>query len=237
MSSRKHSYDQLPDLGRTGRSPYVQPNLAGIVSKISWQARRKMFVVLMEMIQPTATTTVIDVGVTSDQREDSNFFEKLYPYPEKVIATGLEDASFLEKDLPGLTYIQTDGLSLPFADQSFDLAVSFAVIEHVGDREKQKAFLHELCRVGRVCCITTPNRWYPIEFHTMMPLLHWLPLPWFRRILKLIGKSFWAEENHLNPLSEKEILQILPANVRFRTRHHKLLGLVSNLLFIVENDV
>lgn len=228
---------RLPNIDKGGCSPYVQPDLVGLVSKISWQARKKMFASLMELIQPTSATTVLDVGVTSDQRKDSNFFEKLYPYSHQIVAAGLEDATFLEKDFPGLTYIQTDGLALPFPDQSFDLVVSFAVIEHVGDRNRQRAFLRELCRVGRVCCITTPNRWYPIEFHTMLPVLHWLPLPWFRKILKWMGKSFWSDENNLNPLGEHDVMGMMPQKVNIKTKHHKLLGLTSNLLFVIENSV
>ena len=27
--------------------------------------------------------------------------------------------------------------------------------------------------------ISTPNRFYPIEFHTKLPLLHWLPKTFF----------------------------------------------------------
>ena len=87
----------------------------------------------------------------------------------------MEDASFLAQEYPGLKYVRSDGLALPFPDKSFDLVVSFAVIEHVGSRVQQKAFVMELYRVGKTCCITTPNRWYPLEFHTAVPLIHWLP--------------------------------------------------------------
>jgi ubiquinone/menaquinone biosynthesis C-methylase UbiE len=176
---------------------------------------------------------VLDVGVTSDRREDCNFFEKLYPHKDKITAVGMEDAAFLEEEYPGLKYVRSDGLSLPFPDKSFDLVVSFAVIEHVGSRTQQQAFVRELCRVGKTCCITTPNRWYPIEFHTAVPLIHWFPPSWFRALLKLLGKHFFAKEENLNLLSEKEVLKMLPADAEVYTRHFRLLGLISNLLFYV----
>lgn len=212
-------------------SPYIGPKLGGFATKLSWHARQKMFKSLMRIAGITPETTVLDVGVTSDQREDCNFFERLYPYPHNITAVGTEDASFLEQDYPGLTFVKTDGSCLPFPDQSFDLVVSFAVVEHVGNRAQQRAFVRELCRVGRTCFITTPNRWYPIEFHTAMPVVHWLPPSWFRTILKLSGKDFWAKEENLNLLSEKDVLSFFPANTKILTKHFKLLGLVSNLLF------
>lgn len=216
-----------------GHSPYVQENVGGFVSKVSLRMRQQMFAALMRLAQPTPATTVLDVGVTSDQREDSNFFEKLYPYTDRVVAVGLEDAAFLEQQFPGLRYVQSDGQHLPFADRSFDLVVSFAVIEHVGSRDRQRAFIQELCRVGKTCCITTPNRWHPIEFHTVLPLLHWLPPAWFRQILRGLGKPFWAEEENLNLLSRSELLSLVPPTAQVQVRSFKFLGFVSNLLIYV----
>ena len=216
---------------QSGQSDYVQPNVGGLVGKVSLYARKRMLRSLMALAQPTAATTVLDVGVTCDQREDSNFFEKLYPHIYNVTAVGLEDAAFLEQDFPGLTYIQADGLSLPFADHSFDLVVSFAVIEHVGDRQQQRAFVQELCRVGRSVYLTTPNRWYPVEFHSILPLVHWLPPVWFRRVLRWLGKDFWAKEENLNLLTRSELRAMFPAAATVYYKPFRLLGLVSNLAF------
>ncbi|WP_445246725.1 class I SAM-dependent methyltransferase [Microcoleus sp. OTE_8_concoct_300] len=220
-------------LNENNSSDYIGPKLGGLATKLSWYARQKMFDLFMGLANPSADTMVLDVGVTSDRRQDCNFFEKLYPHKDKITAVGMEDAAFLEEEYPGLKYVRCDGLSLPFPDKSLDLVVSFAVIEHVGSRTQQKAFVMELCRVGKTCCITTPNRWYPVEFHSAVPLIHWLPPSWFRALLKLLGKHFFAKEENLNLLSEKEVLKMLPADAEVSTRHFRLLGLISNLLFYV----
>ena len=89
-----------------------------------------------------------------------------------------------------------DACALPFADQAFDVVFSNAVIEHVGDVGRQRQFVAEALRVGRRVFITTPNRWFPIEVHTRLPLVHWLPRAASDRAYDLAGKG-WARENHL----------------------------------------
>jgi len=208
-----------------------QPNPGNFVSRLSHEVRQNMFKTLMEITKANSQTKVLDVGVTNDTREESNFLEKLYPYPENITAIGLEDASFLEKEFQGLKYIQANGMHLPFADKSFDLVTSFAVIEHVGCRENQKKYMLELCRVGKRCLVTTPNRWYPAEVHTMMPLIHWFPPEIFRKILRKIGKNFYSEEENLNLLDAKSLKYMFPEDMNVTAHHYRLLGMVSNLFF------
>lgn len=73
------------------------------------------------------------------------------------------------------TYVCGDALRLPFADASFDLVLSNAVVEHVGGESQQHRFVAEHARVGREWIVTTPNRWFPIESHTRKALVHWSP--------------------------------------------------------------
>ena len=39
------------------------------------------------------------------------------------------------------------------------------------------AFAAELSRISDRYFVQTPNYWFPIEPHCMMPIIHWLPKP------------------------------------------------------------
>jgi hypothetical protein len=178
--------------------------------RIAAYQRRRMFETFMAATTITPTDTVLDVGATSDQTYDhSNYFEAWFPDKSRITAVGIDEAHFLETQYPGLQYFKADGRNLPFDDLSFDHVHSSAVLEHVGSRDNQALFLRQLWRVTRKSLfVTTPNRWFPVEFHTVLPLLHWLPPHLFRQVLTAMGKGFFADENNLNLLSRAALLGV-----------------------------
>lgn len=223
-------------------SPNKQYNVAKADSlpvRIAGYQRRRMFARFLKSSGIAASDTVLDVGVTAERTYDSsNYFEKWYPYKDKVTAAGLDDARFLEKEYPGVVFVEADGRSLPFADDSFDFVHSSAVIEHVGAFEQQVRFLRECTRVARKgVFVTTPNRWFPVEFHTLVPLAHWLPAPVFRGIMRKSGRAFFAKEDNLNLMSSQTLLRAAEqagAMEKFfvRVEHVRLGGWSSNLLLV-----
>jgi SAM-dependent methyltransferase len=205
--------------------------LRRITTKFALRARRRMYDSFIEVMAPASTTTIVDIGVTPDRStEDSNFLEKWYPYPAHITATSIEDASYLESAHPGLHFVQTSGDRLPFADAQFDIAFSSAVIEHVGDRMRQRHFLAELLRVSKRFFITTPDRRFPVELHTFLPLVHWLPQQQHQRVLRSLGMTTWAQTENLNLLDERAFRHLFPAAVRPTFIGPRLLGMRSNLI-------
>lgn len=81
-------------------SPYIQHNFCGLVSKVFWHARNKVFNLLMHLIFSTSETTVLGMGATSDQRKSSNLFEKLYLYSHKITIKGSSILQFVVLGIP-----------------------------------------------------------------------------------------------------------------------------------------
>lgn len=211
---------------------YKDTGKIGIASQISLKFREKMFGKFMAVMGPNASSRILDIGVTSDDKyQESNFFEKMYPYKDKIVCVGTEDGKHLEKKYPGLKFFKvTSGNPLPFKDQEFDIAFTNAVIEHVGNFEQQKAFTEEMLRVSKAFFLTTPNRWFPIEFHTALPLLHWLPKIVYRKMLTALGESYWNREENLNLLSKKTLLALFSGISIVKYDSVKLFGMPTNLI-------
>jgi SAM-dependent methyltransferase len=188
-----------------------------LADEISLRSRQRKLRLFLAELQPTAETTVLDVGADELAFGEGggcatmNFFEELYPWPDQITALGLHDGEGFRARYPGIRYVQGDACALPFADGEFDIVFSNAVIEHVGGRERQRAFVSEALRVGRRIFVTTPNRRFPIEVHTRLPLVHWLPDRLSHPIYRAAGKKLGTE---LDLLSRRTFASLFPGRVR-----------------------
>jgi SAM-dependent methyltransferase len=191
-----------------------------VVDAVSLRSRRRKLRLFLDAMRPTAETTVLDVGVDEvgfgapggeSGCGTHNFFEELYPWPERITALGLHEGAGFRAAYPKVAYVQGDACALPFPDGAFDVVFSNAVLEHVGDEERQRTFVWEALRVGRRVFVTTPNRWFPVEVHTRLPLVHWLPERAAHRAYDVTGRA-WAKENHL--LGPAGLRALFPGEVR-----------------------
>jgi SAM-dependent methyltransferase len=188
-----------------------------LADSVSLRSRTRKLELFLDELQPTPESTVLDVGADElafgegDACGTLNFFEELYPWPERITALGLQDGSGFRARYPGIAYVQGDACALPFDDGAFDVVFSNAVIEHVGGRERQRKFVSEALRVGRRVFLTTPNRLFPLEVHTRLPLVHWLPRTLSDRVYDVAGKGSAKDIRLLTPRS---FASLFPGRVR-----------------------
>lgn len=201
---------------------------------VSAYNRRRKWNIFLSEIRPTSELYILDAGFSENEySETDNFIEKYYPYPRMLTALGIDYPNKFKIRYPEVTAINYDGNVFPFDDKSFDVCWSNAVIEHVGDQEKQLFFLKEIKRVSKKAFVTTPNKYFPIEPHTRTPLLHYLPKAVFDGYLSTIGKS-WATGNYMKLLSCTDLKGLLSsANItNYKIHKNKLGGFTLDFVII-----
>jgi len=197
-------------------------------------ARDRIYEDFIEHCRPHASDKILDVGVSDIVSEAANLVERKYPYPDRITAAGLSAAGEFRETFPQVTYTQIEAnRPLPFPDKHFDIATSNAVLEHVGSHANQQLFVREMIRVAQRVFISVPNRWFPVEHHTGIPLAHYWDAS-FRLACDLLGRSEWAEEANLIRMSKRALEALAPAGVSWRAGYTGIpLGPLSSNLFIL----
>jgi SAM-dependent methyltransferase len=194
--------------------------LTGLAARASLWNRKRKLARFLEELQPGPETTIVDVGVgdTGFDTEPGvalshNFFEAMYPWPEQITAVSDVPLPNFAQEFPQIAPVTASGTNLPFEDDSFDIAFSNAVLEHVGGPEEQRRFVHELCRVAPKVFVSTPNRRFPLEVHTLVPFLHWLPRSARDRAFAALRRDAWKGVELLN---RRELLELFPPGAQAR---------------------
>lgn len=182
-----------------------------LARRVSALARRRVYELFMRTMQPSATDRILDIGATDDAGVESNMLEQLYPHRKNITCVSLTDGQAILAAYSGVQHVQiTLGQPLPFERNAFDIVHSNAVLEHVGSRELQKEFIAEMCRVAPRRFLAVPNRRFPVEHHTGLPFIHYLPQPQFRKLIRGSRYDVWSHEENLNYISASEILRLWP---------------------------
>jgi len=194
--------------------------LGGLAARASLWNRRRKLALFLETMRPGPETRVVDVGVGDTPfgtepgvAATHNFFEALYPWPERITAVSDVPLPNFAQAFPSIRTVVANGLELPFGDDEFDVAFSNAVVEHVGGRAEQRRFVGELCRVAPRVFVSTPNRRFPLETHTLVPFVHWLPRRAADRAMHALHRENW---DAIELLSKRELLALFPRHVHAR---------------------
>jgi SAM-dependent methyltransferase len=196
-------------------------------------ARDTIYKDFIKFCSPKSSDRILDVGVSDVVGDAANVIERRYAHSENITAVGLGRGDEFVASFPQVKYKQiVANEALPFADRSFDIVTSNAVIEHVGSVENQRFFISELMRVGGRVFITMPHRFFPVEHHTAIPFLHWFDAT-FTAACQLTGKEKWSRPENLILMSHQRLKDICPAGAEAKIGATGIrLGPFSSNLFL-----
>ena len=178
--------------------------------------RRKRFDTFLQLLNPSPSDTLLDVGGYPG-------FWTSQPQPVKQIdALNVHEVSWTNTHAPShsIGMLVGDGCSLSMSDKSYDIGFSNSVIEHVGSWERQQRFASEIRRVARKIWVQTPAYECPIEPHYLTPFVHYLPRYCQRHMLRWCTLWGWIQRpkqaeidlmvDTTRLLSKSEMRQLFP---------------------------
>mgnify|MGYP001341572990 CR=1 FL=1 len=207
--------------------------------KIIHKKRLEIISIIKDELKNNSLIDILDIGTTTDTNESSNLIIKNLKNFEiyKSISNQKILSSFFSKTLQKSI---TKELSLNEIDTfSSDVVISNATIEHVGSYQEQLKMVENIIKLAKkFFIIVTPNRMHPIEFHSNIPFIHWLPKKIHRKILSLIGLQYLGKEENLNLLNTNNLIDMMKnfKNIRYDIRYVKFLLFKSNIILIGKKD-
>ncbi len=220
-----------------------------IQARFSLKARRRRADVFGTRFDITPRTRILDLG-SSDGSHIASLLEGLPSDPKKVYIADIREDLLNEGHLKyGFTPVLLPETGpLVFPDRSFDIIFCSSVIEHVtipkeevwtelsgkrfGSRSlvRQEEFAREIRRVGIGYWVQTPNLFFPMESHSWLPFVGWMPRPAQVRILRLSNR-WWVKRTkpdwHL--LRRKEMARLFPDAAILSER---CFGLIKSLIAV-----
>lgn len=223
-----------------------------LVKNYSAKAREKRAKLFLENFALDSSTKILDLGsengvniyniLKSTNVKAENVF--IADIDENLIKSGSEQFGF------NAVLIGEKG-KIDFDDGFFDIVYCSSVIEHttvdkseVWDYksgaefekaawQRQKSFAAEIIRLGKQYFVQTPCKSFPVESHTWLPIVGYLPREVLLPVLK-VSNRFWvkAAEPDFNLLGEGEMKNLFP---NAKILKEKSFGLTKSLMAVKSN--
>jgi len=205
------------------------------VDNIIHKKRLEIISIIKENLISSNFKDILDIGTTVDTSKSSNLiiknlknFKSYKSISNQKITSNL----FTKKLQKSIT--QDFSLNELETFRS-DVVVSNATIEHVGSDQQQLKMLKNIVKLTKkIFIVVTPNRLHPIEFHSKIPFIHWLPKKMHRKILSVIGMSYLSKEKNMNLLKPINLVNLMKNfnNVEYEIKFVKFLMFKSNIILI-----
>lgn len=133
--------------------------------------RRRRFQLFLELIDHLPRpVTILDVG------GEPRFWEVMSLAGNPDFQVILLNQAVFPSSWSNLRPVLGDAADLSrFKDQQFEAVFSNSVIEHLGSYARQQRMAAEVQRVGKFYFVQTPNRYFPLEPHFLVPFFQFFP--------------------------------------------------------------
>lgn len=173
----------------------------------------------------------------------------------EVICIDLKDETFREtidkyNIQNHVNFLIADGRKLPFTHSSFDIVICNQVIEHVSKRDHQKLIdeSYRVLKTGGLFYVATPSKLWPIEPHTKLPFLSYLPQKLADKYIKLAKgideyDVYLLTYNQLNDTVStkfKTLIDLTPTIIKNSEKFYigdEIHNSLKSLLKIVPSDI
>jgi hypothetical protein len=216
------------------RNTYVEKH-SSFTDKIILSNRKKIIDIVYHFLKNKNLFNILDIGSTNDENQSSNIIIKKLKFFKEFNSISNQKISndFFKKTLK--KSITENLFHSEIKKFESDVVISNATIEHVGSKKKQIKMCENIIKLSKkYFIIITPNRLHPLEFHTKIPLIHWMPKKIHRKILKFLGFNFLSKEENLNLLSKKDLIDIMKElkQSKYYFFHIRFLFFKSNIILI-----
>jgi ubiquinone/menaquinone biosynthesis C-methylase UbiE len=189
-------------------SAHIAGKVLGFAKPLHKRFRNQKIELFLSLVRATGGGgRLLDIGGGSGI--DGEFLN-LYKHFDEVTVVNLMPQPIIAPTGVTLKTLVADGRNLPFGPRSFDWVFSNAVIEHVGPWAQQQRFANEIRRVAsRGYFVTTPNKFFPIEPHTMLPFYQFLPLALQKKVAPF-SPGYLREYEEIHLLSRAQMKALFP---------------------------
>ncbi|HVL75630.1 MAG TPA: class I SAM-dependent methyltransferase [Noviherbaspirillum sp.] len=204
--------------------------ITALAREFSRSARARRAEIFRRTFDLNENTRILDLGSESGANIHA-VLEGTPVRPENVYIADIED-HFLQEGRARYGYVPVligESGRLPFPDQFFDIVYCSSVIEHVTvpkeqtwtlysgkafrseALKRQKEFAAEIRRLGKQYYVQTPYRHFPIESHSWLPFVGWLPRPVLIPVLHATN-TFWVKKTEPDwyLLDKREMSELFP---------------------------
>jgi SAM-dependent methyltransferase len=226
--------------------------IAKLFQNFSSQARAKRAELFRNSFVLDDTTKILDLGSESGSNINAILIDTNVKHENVYIAD--IDSTAVNKGHTEYGFVPVlidESEKLPFEDRFFDIVFCSSVIEHItvpkadvwsirSGREfkvkslhRQREFSREIERIGKQYFVQTPYKHFPIESHTWLPFIAWLPRWLLIPVLRLSNR-YWLKKTTPDwYLLDKKLMRQFFRCAEIRVE--KKFGLTKSLIAIRSN--